>query len=145
MSNIYLLSLKYVNGSIPSDPTIVSIDTARMVQNISHASLEVRVAYFSTCVRNDEHGWHCSSDVTSLAGSYTALQDPLNMICPLFSGSDLAAYFKRGCSCHNRKCRIWQNQVKFGVKRGRAQLGRSRLSGDPSHRNFDLGTEHQIP
>lgn len=80
MVNIFVVSFAYNNNS-------VSAGVGRPLGNIStilqsskaNASLEVRVSYFSTCIRQPQARWNCASDSILLA-NLGLDQDPLNLI-----------------------------------------------------------------
>ncbi|KAF7122253.1 hypothetical protein CNMCM5793_000210 [Aspergillus hiratsukae] len=94
LSNVYLISLEYRNGStsIPSDPVLVNPGIADKVYNVSHANSairEVRAGYMGLCLTLSNGARLCSGSAAALAsmvkaegvqGNDTATADPLNLI-----------------------------------------------------------------
>ncbi|GAB1198082.1 hypothetical protein APSETT444_007390 [Aspergillus pseudonomiae] len=93
MSNIYLVSLKYRNGSVstPSDPALINPGIAEKVYNISQPRnttiLEVRAGYMGLCLTQSDGAQFCSNNAAALASMVkdqgygsNSTADPLNLI-----------------------------------------------------------------
>ncbi|OGM49811.1 hypothetical protein ABOM_001492 [Aspergillus bombycis] len=94
MNNIYLVSLKYRNGSTstPSDPAFINPSIAEKVYNVSQPHnttiLEVRAAYMGLCLTRSDGAQFCSSSAAALASMVkdqgisgsNDTADPLNLI-----------------------------------------------------------------
>lgn len=87
LSNVYLLSLSYVNNiSSPAqiDQTQVNPNISAVFANLvganTSASLEVRAGYFGLCMKQSA-GWVCDPSAETLANIIKdANGDPLNLI-----------------------------------------------------------------
>ncbi|KNG84971.1 hypothetical protein ANOM_006786 [Aspergillus nomiae NRRL 13137] len=93
MRNIYLVSLKYRNGSIstPSDPAFINPGIAEKVYNVSQPRnttiLEVRAGYMGLCLTQSDGAQFCSNNAAALASMVkdqgygsNVTADPLNLI-----------------------------------------------------------------
>ncbi|KAK9365245.1 Ca2+ regulator and membrane fusion protein Fig1-domain-containing protein [Lipomyces kononenkoae] len=83
MPSIYLLNIGYNGGTVyqVNGDTVVNPQASVTLGNmVGRTALEVRIGYFSLCLRSSPGGWLCSQNATSLAENLYPYEDPINLL-----------------------------------------------------------------